>query len=305
MPTPIVIAEERVGPVVLVHGGAGGRAEEADDLAAGCALAAARGAAALRAGAGALEAAIVAVEVLEDDPRYNAGTGAALTEAGGIELDASVMEGTTLRAGGVAALGPFRHPVRAALAVLDDDRHVLMTGAGGEELALAAGLQRSSLADMRTARAIQRLESVTTGRSPRRIEDGLDTVGAVAVDPDGRVAAATSTGGIVGQRPGRVGDTPVVGAGTYADDRGAACSATGTGEAFLRAGTARAVVDACRQGRPVAEAARASLTEVVERFGGTGGLIVVDPTGRLAAVRSTPAMAWAWDDGVDRRAHGW
>ncbi len=304
MPQLVVVAEEQVGPVVLVHGGAGGRAAEAHELAAGCALAAAEGAATLRAGGGPLEAAIVAVEVLEDDPRYNAGTGGALTEAGGLELDASVMEGTSLRAGGVAALGPFRHPVRAAQLVLDDDRHVLMTGWGADELALAAGLRRSSVEVMRTERAAERLREVLAGRS-RRIEDGLDTVGAVAVDTDGRVAAATSTGGIVGQRPGRVGDTPVVGAGTYADDDGAACSATGTGEAVLRAGTAKAVVDACRRGRPVLDAARDSLVEVVDRFGGTGGLIAVDPHGRLVAVRSTPAMAWAWDDGVDRRAHGW
>ncbi|MEM8905909.1 MAG: isoaspartyl peptidase/L-asparaginase, partial [Actinomycetota bacterium] len=165
-------------------------------------------------------------------------------------------------------------------------------------------LVRSSVEEMRTERAAERLREVLAGRS-HRIEDGLDTVGAVAVDADGRVAAATSTGGIVGQRPGRVGDTPVVGAGTYADDTGAACSATGTGEAFLRAGTAKAVVDACRRGRPVLDAATDSLDEVVGRFGGTGGLIVVDPVGRLAAVRSTPAMAWAWDDGVGRRSHGW
>ena len=300
----VVVAEEQVGPVVLVHGGAGGRADEADELAVGCTTAAAEGAAVLRSGGSALEAAIVAVEVLEDDPRYNAGTGGALTEAGGIELDASVMEGTGLRAGGVAALGPFRHPIRAAKVVLDDDRHVLMTGLGADELASAGGCERSSLEAMRTDRAIGRLEAVLAGRS-RRIEDGLDTVGAVAVDANGRVAAATSTGGIVGQRPGRVGDTPVVGAGTYADDLGAACSATGTGEAFLRGGTARAVVDACRHGRSTVDAARSSLAEVVERFGGTGGLIVVDPAGGLAAVRSTPAMAWAWDDGVGRRAHGW
>ncbi|MEM9712500.1 MAG: isoaspartyl peptidase/L-asparaginase [Actinomycetota bacterium] len=304
MDRPVVVAEERVGPVVLVHGGAGGRADEADELAAGCALAAAAGARVLRSGGGSLEAAIVAVEVMEDDPRYNAGTGGALTEAGGLELDASVMEGTSLRAGGVAALGPFRHPIRAALGVLLDDRHVLMTGWGADELALAAGLVRSSVEEMRTERAAERLREVLAGRS-HRIEDGLDTVGAVAVDADGRVAAATSTGGIVGQRPGRVGDTPVVGAGTYADDTGAACSATGTGEAFLRAGTAKAVVDACRRGRPVLDAASDSLDEVVGRFGGTGGLIVVDPVGRLAAVRSTPAMAWAWDDGVGRRSRGW
>ncbi|MEM9033849.1 MAG: isoaspartyl peptidase/L-asparaginase [Actinomycetota bacterium] len=289
-------------PVVLVHGGAGARVGEADELAEGCATAAAAGAAVLRQGGHALDAAIAAVVVLEDDPRFNAGTGGALHEGGGLELDASVMEGTGLRAGGVAALPPFRNPIRAARAVLEDRRHVLLTGDGAAELARSAGCEESSLAEMRTPRSIARLHA----HLGEPIEaDGLDTVGAVALDAAGHLAAATSTGGLVGQRPGRIGDTPVVGAGTWADDRSAAISATGTGEAFLRAGTARFAGEACRLGADASFAALGAMEEVVDRYGGTGGLILVDRVGRLAAVRSTAAMSWAWANQAGAAAHGW
>lgn len=302
VPSLELVVDVAVGPVVLVHGGAGARLDEAEGMADGCAVAAAAGAEVLAAGGGALDAAIAAVVVLEDDGRFNAGTGGALHEGGGLELDACVMEGADLRAGAVAALPPFRNPIRVAHAVMEDRRHVLLTGEGAAEVARRAGCEESTLAEMRTPRSMKRLRDHL---GQPIAADGLDTVGAVVLDGDGHLAAATSTGGLVGQRPGRIGDTPVVGAGTWADDRSAAISATGTGEAFLRAGTARFAGEACRLGAQARDAAMEATSEVVGRFGGTGGLILVDHRGHLAAVRSTDAMAWAWHAPDARTARGW
>jgi beta-aspartyl-peptidase (threonine type) len=201
------------------------------------------------------------------------------------------MEGTSLRAGAVAALPPFAHPIAVARAALDDGRHVLYAGDGAAAFARARGFSPAPLAQMRTAQAEERLREVLAGRAGPGWAGG--TVGAVAMDAHGRVAAATSTGGTVGKRPGRVGDTPLVGCGTFADDDAGACSATGIGEAIIRATLARAAVDLLRVGVPAQEAARAAIATFERRVGGAGGIILVGRDGSVGVARNTETMTFA------------
>jgi beta-aspartyl-peptidase (threonine type) len=245
----------------------------------------------LLAGGSALDAVEQAVVLLEDDPIYNAGTGASLTWDGSIELDAGVMEGTAMRAGAVAALPPFRNPIRVARRALDDGRHVLYAAEGAAAFARAHGFEPAPLEAMRTERAVERLDRFKVGRESEGWAGG--TVGAVACDRHGRVAAATSTGGTVGKRPGRVGDTPLFGAGTWADDASGACSGTGIGEMIIRVGLARTACDLVRAGVPAEEAARRAIEELGARVGGTGGLILVDRTGAVGIARNTRTMSHA------------
>ena len=190
-------------------------------------------------GGPALDAVIAAVAVLEDDDRWNAGRGAALTDAGTVEMDAAVADGRGRTLGGVACVTGVRHPVLAARAVMDDGRHVLLAGPGAVAFAREAGLafepEEWFVTDRRRADLARRAAANAAGSS------GGSTVGAVARDVDGHLAAATSTGGRTGQVPGRVGDSPIPGAGTWADDGTCAVSATGVGEAFLRAAFAHEV----------------------------------------------------------------
>ncbi len=299
------------GWAVLVHGGAGARSE-LDLPVAACRTAAAAAAVVLRAGGSALDAVERAVCVLEDDPSLNAGTGACLDEDGGISLDAAIMEGAGLRAGAVCALPPFLHPVSIARAALEDGRHVLYAAEGAARFAEQHGFVRATLEAMTTPGARARWEALhargggsggapgeivsmlTIGESGRREPgQGGGTVGAVARDLRGTVAAATSTGGLVGKRVGRVGDSPQLGAGTYADDGGGACSATGHGESILRMALAKSAIDAMRGGASPEQAARAVMEAMAERVGGTGGVILVDRAGALGLARNTAAMPWA------------
>ncbi len=289
--------------VVLVHGGAGDVSPERRPLhAEGCARAAEAGAAVLRAGGSALDAVEAAVLVLEDDPRFNAGTGACLDEDGEIVLDAAIMDGATLRAGAVAALPPFHHPIAIARAALSDGRHVLYAGAGAADFARAHGFTPSTTEAMRTELALQRWQEVRDKRAESGFAGG--TVGAVARDVHGHVAAATSTGGTVDKRRGRVGDSPIVGAGTYADDGGAAISTTGHGEAFLRTVFAGRLSDDAARLRGVGGlggAASDRLRAMTLRTGGHGGVIAVDGDGRAMVARNTPTMSFAFvrHDGAD------
>jgi beta-aspartyl-peptidase (threonine type) len=288
-----------VAPCVLVHGGAGDVPESARaSHAEGCGVAADLGLRVLAAGGSALDAAVRAVEVLEDDPRFNAGTGACLTSAGTLELDASVMEGTSLRGGGVCAMPPFRNPIRVARAVLEEGRHVLYAAYGAERFAIEHGFAPADPASMITAKAREKLEAVLAGREGSGWAGG--TVGAVACDAQGRVAAATSTGGRVGKMPGRVGDTPILGAGTWADDETGAASATGHGEEIIRFGLSRWVCDRLRAGDDPQRAADEAIALFAKRVGGIGGIIVVDRRGRIGKAHNTPTMSWA----VSRAADG-
>jgi beta-aspartyl-peptidase (threonine type) len=258
---------------------------------AGCKAAAAAGAAVLRAGGTALDAVQQAVIALEDDACFNAGTGTCLNIDGDIELDAAIMEGTTLRAGAVCALPPFKNPIAIARAVLDDATHVLYAAAGAERFALAKGFVRTTREAMTTPLAAARWEAARDARRGPPSPGG--TVGAVARDAHGHVAAATSTGGRTFKAAGRVGDSPILGAGTYADDDSGACSNTGDGEPVLRLCLAKTAIEWLRTGMHPEEAARAAVRWLAERGRGEGGTILVDRFGRLGLARSTRSMTWA------------
>lgn len=289
----IVTGGERGGPCVAVHGGAGAvpperRAHHVE----GCRAAALAGYRVLLAGGPVVEAVQVAVRVLEDLPQFNAGTGAALTEAGDVAHDASIMRGLDLAAGAVGALAGFRNPIDVARALLEDGRHVLMVGEGARAFARSCGLSEvdpSALVteDARAALARYLERGGTSGWAG-------GTVGAVAVDAGGRVAAATSTGGTLGKRVGRLGDSPVIGAGTLADDEACAVSCTGDGEAILKVSLARAVASALGRGASLEAAAHAALAALERRVGGAkAGLVCVDTEGRFVWARNTETMSFA------------
>lgn len=280
-----------IAPVVVVHGGAGHvPVERRPQHVRGCEAAASVGLEVLRDRGSALDAAVAAVRVLEDDPRFNAGTGGSLTRLGTLEFDAAVMDGATLRAGGVCALPPYPAPIAIARAVLDD-RHDLYAGAGAARFAAAHGFTPADPTAMVTERALARLERWRAGQVGEGWAGG--TVGAVVCDADGHVAAATSTGGTIGKEPGRVGDSPIIGAGTYADDAAGAVSATGIGETILRGCLANEVCARLRAGVAAADAGRLALAELGERVGLRGGLIVVDGRGGVGIERNTETMSHA------------
>lgn len=280
-----------ITPVVLVHGGAGDVPEDAREAhAEGCRIAAEAGLRELLRTGSAIDAVARAVEVLEDDPRFNAGTGACLTLERTLELDASIMEGTSLRGGAVCAMPAFQNPVRIARAVMDDGRHVLYACEGAARFAIEKGFVPADPASMTTAKAREKLEAVLRGDAPTAWAGG--TVGAVACDAQGRVASATSTGGRIAKRPGRVGDTPVLGAGTWADDESAAASATGHGEEILRFGLTRWACELVRMGLGAQRATDVAIARFAERVGGVGGIILVDPRGGTGIARNTATMSW-------------
>ncbi len=269
--------------VILVHGGAGDVPAERRALhAEGCLRAAEAGAAVLKSGGAALDAVEAAVRVLEDDPLFNAGTGACLNEDGLIELDASIMDGTG-RAGAVAAMPPFKNAISIARAALEDGRHVMYAAHGAARFAMQKGFERATVEALRTDAAFQRWKELRDGRASEKGWAG-GTVGAVARDLHGHVAAATSTGGMMDKAAGRVGDSPLIGAGNFADDATGACSTTGHGEAFIRTVfAARARVDSLA----------ADLERMTARTAGRGGAIFVAPDGSAAWARNTASMSYA------------
>jgi beta-aspartyl-peptidase (threonine type) len=245
---------------------------------------------ALHDGASVLEAAVHAVSILEDDPLFNAGRGASLTADGTVELDAAVMEGATGRAGAVGALPPFSNPIRIARAILEDARHFFYAGEGAARFAEAAGFERLSEDALITEAARERLAARLAGRAGEGWAGG--TVGAVVSDGGAHVAAATSTGGTVGKMPGRIGDTPLIGAGTYADDRSCAVSATGVGEMIIRSALASRVFLAMETGDSLAGAVDAAMQAFAE-VDGSGGLIAVSPMGEYVIRNNTETMSYA------------
>jgi L-asparaginase / beta-aspartyl-peptidase len=270
-------------PAILVHGGAGRRVAEIDAAAeAGCAAAAEAGWAVLAGGGSALDAVLTAVTRLEDDPTFNAGVGSCLTADGTVEMDASVMDGARQTGAGVGVVITVRNPIQLAHALLLDGRHVLLAGEGAEAFARRAGLPTAPRESFITDRQRRRWQA-------QRPPDG-GTVGAVARDVAGHVAAATSTGGITGKLPGRIGDSAILGAGTYADDRAGAASATGDGEAIIIAGLAKAAVDAMRGGRDPAVVADMVVRALSERSAAAVGIIVVDRFGRVGAAHCAERM---------------
>jgi len=284
---------------ILVHGGAGRIAPEREEAAlAGCRAAAEVGVRVLAAGGSALDAAQAAVRALEDDPAFNAGVGAVLTRDGTVELDAALMDGHGLRVGAVAAVPDLRQPIDLARAVLDDGEHVILAGPAAWTFARERGVTPAPAGAMVTERSRQRWAEERARRGGAgaavgavgggEVEGG--TVGAVAIDAHGHVAAATSTGGINYKRPGRIGDTPVPGAGTWADDRTGAVSATGDGEAILRVCLARQLADRLEAGAAPEAAATAALADLVARTGGSAGVICVDRAGEFVADHASETM---------------
>jgi len=276
-------------PAIVIHGGAGAlpySAERIQTMRAGAAAAVEAGYDVLAAGGGALDAVEAAVVVLEDDPVFNAGRGAALTQDGGVELDAAVMEGTGRRAGSVACVSGVRNPVRASRAALEDGHHVMYVGEAAREFAESAGLEMCGEEWHATPGQRRALAAGVSGWA-------AGTVGAVARDGQGRLAAATSTGGTMGKRRGRVGDSPLIGAGTWADDASAAVSCTGDGENIIRTAMAHEIDALVRYaGRTLDEACTEALA-TLERNGGHGGLIAVTADA-VAARFSSPSMTRAW-----------
>lgn len=281
-------------PAIIVHGGAGaqprGLVAEHD---AGCRRACDAAWEILADAGSALDAVTRAVVILEDSPHFNAGVGACLTARGTVELDASIMDGHSHWAGGVGAVSTVANPILLARELLKDGRHALLVGTGAEEFAVGRGLP-----------AVEQKYFITD-RQLRRWRGGHrstpETVGAVAVDVHGHTAAATSTGGVMFKLPGRVGDSAVAGAGTYADDRAGAASATGPGELILMSGLAKEAVDLLRDGTDPATAARHSLRRLRERHTGDVGIILVDRFGRVGVACDAPYMPTSRRAGPGRR----
>ncbi len=292
---------------IVVHGGVGISGDDQGPETYGAALggvteAARRGREVLERGGSALEAVLAAVQALEDDPHFNAGTGSALTSDGAVENDASVMWGKDLTAGGVAVLSGFTNPVLVAEAVRAETPHVLLAGDGARRFALRRGFRAVDPASMATPAQREKWAAEKARRDalPSPFPAGKHgTVGAVACDAEGHVAAATSTGGLFFKLPGRVGDTPIIGAGTFADDQAGACSCTGKGEAILKVSLAKTAVDFLRAGRSAPDAAQAALAEFEGRTGSEAGLILISPNGALGMAFNTARMsraAWSWGD---------
>jgi len=282
---------------IVIHGGAGsmtpetlgeaGEREARDAL--GRALEA--GAAILRTGGRALDAVQAAVTVLEDDPHFNAGRGSVFTAEGRIECDAAIMDGASLDAGAVAGVRSTRNPIRLAREVMDKSAHVFLAGAGADGFARAHEIEAADPDWFETPERRRQLDEILA-RPDMPFDSAMKygTVGAVAVDAQGHVAAATSTGGLTGKKWGRVGDSPLIGAGTYADDRAAAVSCTGSGEYFIRLGVAHEICARVRLAGWSIEDAADTLIDELGDMGGKGGVIVVSPDGSGGWAFNTKAM---------------
>ena len=282
---------------IAIHGGAGvitrERLTEAQRAEYEAALRAAldAGSQVLADGGSALDAVEAVVVLLEDDPHFNAGRGAVFTFEGTNELDSSIMDGRDRSAGAVTGVTTVRNPVKLARAVMEDGTHVFLSREGAEEFAREKGFETVDPAWFATPERRRQLEELKARKvSFFDVDLKYGTVGAVARDSEGHLAAATSTGGLTGKRWGRIGDSPVIGAGTYADDRACAVSATGAGEFFIRAGVAQTICDRARYlGETIQQAADAAIAEVGE-LGGDGGVIVAGPDGSTAFSFNTPGM---------------
>jgi L-asparaginase / beta-aspartyl-peptidase len=284
---------------LAIHGGAGtlpraeGGGERELHYRAGLAAALEAGYAVLQGRGTSLDAVTRAVMVLEDNPLFNAGRGAVFTLDGHNELDASIMDGSTLQAGAVCGVTHIRNPIELARTVMEQSEFVMLSGAGAEEFALSRGFTFVPRSYFHTPERWQQLERIRggdTGLSALTISH-VGTVGAVALDSDGRLAAATSTGGMTGKRYNRIGDSPIIGAGTYADDRSCAVSATGHGEVFIRAAVAHDICSRMRfGGRTLDEAVREVVLEELIKLRGEGGVIAIDAQGEIAMEFNSEGM---------------
>jgi beta-aspartyl-peptidase (threonine type) len=284
---------------LAIHGGAGTlpRAEMSGEMErkyrSGLAAALDAGYAVLQRGGTSLDAVTRAVTVLEDNPLFNAGLGAVFTLDGRNELDAAIMDGGSLKAGAVCGVTHIRNPIELARTVMEHSEYVMLSGAGAEEFALTRGIAlvpRSYFYTPERWRQLERIRSGDAGLSALTISH-VGTVGAVALDGAGRLAAATSTGGMTGKRYNRIGDSPIIGAGTYADDRSCAVSATGHGEVFIRAAVAHDICSRMRfGGRTLSTAVREVVLEELPALRGEGGVIAIDAQGEIAMEFNSQGM---------------
>jgi len=294
-----------VTPVLVIHGGAGVVAKDVTPqrekaVRATLQRALESGYAQLKAGKPALDAVTAVITVLEDDPLFNAGKGAVFTHDGRNELDASIMDGSTLRAGSVANVHRVKNPILLARAVMEKSPHVMLVGDGAEEFARSVGVELVDPKYFYTEDRWQQLQDALKKDREKNIAPTKaphhGTVGAVALDAHGHLAAGTSTGGMTDKRYGRVGDSPIIGAGTYANAT-CAVSATGWGEYYIRANAAH---DICARveyrGEPVAQAAKEVVMDVIPKLGGDGGVIALDAAGNFAMPFNTEGMYRGWVD---------
>src|ERR1700722_10336742 len=300
-------------PVLLVHGGAWDiPSDQLEAHTYGVIRAVETGYALLRQGCSSLDAVEAAVTVLEDDEIFDAGRGSFLTADGRVQLDALLMDGATLRAGAVACVERLKNPIQAARLVLERSPHVYLVGQGAEAFAQKNGLALIDNAELVIDRERQRLQEAKA-RASAGIPDSTfagdptgshDTVGAVALDANGNLAAATSTGGTRNKTPGRVGDSSVIGCGGYADNRSAAVSLTGWGEPIMKLVLGKWAVDRVPQLGPE-QAAEDAIAYLHARLQGHGGIILLGPDGRFGIAHNTPRMAWALcdQDGVRTGTH--
>lgn len=297
---------EAAVPVLVIHGGAGVirkdlTPEKEKLVRADLTAALEAGHAVLKQGGSSLDAVTQAILVLEDSPRFNAGKGAVFAHDGRNELDASIMDGATLRAGAIAGVHRVRNPVLLARAVMEKSKHVFLSGDGAEAFARNVGIELVDPAYFRTEERWNQLQHAIGAEKDnqastvdRSIHYG--TVGAVALDQAGHLAAATSTGGMTNKRWGRIGDSPVIGAGTYANAH-CAVSATGWGEYYIRAAAAHDICARVEYAKtPVAEAAREVVMDVIPKLGGDGGVIALDADGNFAMPFNTDGMYRGWVD---------
>ncbi|HEY3419213.1 MAG TPA: isoaspartyl peptidase/L-asparaginase [Methanomassiliicoccales archaeon] len=287
---------------IIVHGGAWDipENEHASHL-RGCEQAVRAGHDILSQGGSSMDAVEKAVRILEDDPTFDAGRGSFLNDVGEVEMDAMIMNGKDLQFGSVAAVRNIRHPITLARRVMDDGRHCMLTGQGATDFARYIGMEMVPTSDLLTEREIKRWNALLNNRDydPRSTfgatgpKGPMGTVGAVAMDSEGNISAATSTGGTPDKMHGRVGDSPLVGCGTYADNASAGVSVTGYGESIMKVVLARRVCSNLERGSDLAGSAREAITYLENRVNGLGGVIAIDSRGNCVHYSNTPRMACA------------
>ena len=280
-------------PTIIVHGGADDWGLTSPELQEGieaCIAAAKAGQAVLLEGGSALDGVETAVHILEDCPVLEAGRGSKMNAVGEIEMDAMIMNGRDLSLGAVAAVRCVRHPITLARRVMTDTKHNFIVGAGAEAFADSIGFPRCETADLLAPSEVEQYQVM-------KAKSWGDTVGAVALDAEGNLAIGTSTGGIGGKLPGRVGDSPLVGSGGYADNWTAAVSATGYGEALMKVLMSKRVCDFVSNGLSAQAACEAAIRVLVERVQGEGGVIAIDHRGQVGVAFNTTAMPHAYGVG--------
>ena len=287
-------------PVLVVHGGAWAIPDDMveahlrgvrDALNTGWRL--------LERGGTAMDAIEAAITAMEDDETFDAGRGSFLTRDGRVQLDALMMDGATLRAGGVGCVERIRNPIQAARLVLDQSPHVYFVAEGAERFAQEHGMKLCRNEELVIDREVERLKQAQAREAAGKPDltfagPGCDTVGAVALDMHGNLAAGTSTGGTLNKAPGRVGDASLIGCGCYADNQSAGVSCTGWGEPIMKLVLAKRAADRVREGRTPETATNEAITYLKARLNGHGGMILVDRQGRFGIAHNTPRMAWAY-----------